>query len=68
MRLTHECGAHEHAQCGHVISATLGGSNGTHMNPKVVYCECPCHEVLLLRAAVEFMKEMLNNLKTARTL
>lgn len=60
MRLTNECQAHAHAQCNHVISASIGAT------PQRVYCECPCHEALLLRIQNALMRESLKNLKTTQ--
>lgn len=60
--LSHECGAHEHESCNHVITAALNGN-------KVLrnYCQCPCHEVRLLKAQNALMKESLRALHSLKT-
>lgn len=56
--MTHECGAHEHDGCNHVITAATSGN-------KIIrtYCKCPYHEALLLKIQNAFMKESIAALK-----
>lgn len=60
LRLTTECQGHWHRRCNHVISATMAAV------PMRVFCECPCHEAMLLRVQNAFMRESIKNLKAAQ--